>query len=437
MKYYSTNGRTAPVSLKEAVIKGLPSDNGLFMPERIATLPPKFFENISSLSFQELALEVAFTLLGEDISKVELEKMIGRMLTFDAPLAPLSEDMQVLELFHGHTLAFKDFGARFMAQLMGYFVADQSKTLHILVATSGDTGSAVAHGFLNVPNIHVTVLYPSGKVSNMQEKQFTTLGNNITALEINGTFDDCQKLVKQAFLDNVLNEQLALSSANSINIARLIPQTFYYFRSYALLKDKSKPVVFAVPSGNFGNLTAGLIAKKMGLPIHQFLAATNQNNIVPNYLQNGIFQVRPSVQTISNAMDVGNPSNFARMMDLYPTLEAMQQDITGYWFDDNQTVEAIVEVKKRYNYVIEPHGAIGYLALKNYLKQHQNQRFNGIILETAHPVKFPEVVEQHIHQSIEIPERLQILLDKPKLSIPLSADFEDFKEFLLHQYATV
>jgi threonine synthase len=430
MKFYSTKQQTPPVSLREAVLKGLPADNGLFMPEHIPALPNDFFENLENLSFQQIAYKVAYNLLGEDLPAQDLERLVYEAINFPAPLVSLSENLHILELFHGNTLAFKDFGARFMAQLMGYFVKDEKNTLEILVATSGDTGSAVAHGFLNVPDINVTVLYPKGKVSNFQEKQFTTLGNNITALEIDGTFDDCQALVKQAFLDKELNEKLRLSSANSINIARLIPQAFYYFEAYKQIKNKQKPTVFVVPSGNFGNLTAGLLAKRMGLPISQFIAATNANDVVPTYLSSGTYQPRPSTQTISNAMDVGNPSNFARMLDLFGEVDKMRNEIQGYAFSDEQTKKAMSEVKEKYNYIIDPHGAVGYLALKSYINEF-GEDINGIVLETAHPVKFAEVVSPQIGEEVAIPERLRYLLEKEKMSIPMSANFEDFKMFLM------
>lgn len=432
MKFYSTKQQTPTVSLREAVLKGLPADNGLFMPERIPTLPNDFFENLENLSFQQIAYRVASNLLGEDVPAQDLERLVYEAINFPAPLVSLSENLHILELFHGNTLAFKDFGARFMAQLMGYFVKDEKNTLEILVATSGDTGSAVAHGFLNVPDINVTVLYPKGKVSNFQEKQFTTLGNNITALEIDGTFDDCQALVKQAFLDKELNEKLRLSSANSINIARLIPQAFYYFEAYKQVKNKKKPTVFVVPSGNFGNLTAGLLAKRMGLPISQFVAATNANDVVPTYLQSGTYQPRTSVQTISNAMDVGNPSNFARMVDLFGEVGKMRTEIKGYAFSDEQTKQAMSEVKEKYNYIIDPHGAVGYLALKSYMNEF-GEDINGIVLETAHPVKFAEVVSPQIGEEVAIPERMKYLLEKEKMSIPMSADFEVFKAFLMNK----
>lgn len=433
MQYYSTkNPAGKTVSLKEAVLKGLPDDNGLFMPCQIETLPENFFKYIDTLSFYEMAWNVVTCLdLQADVPPSKLREILKNSLNFDAPLVDLDQKTGVLELFHGNTLAFKDFGARFMAQLMAYFVEGEKQTLHILVATSGDTGSAVAHGFLGVPNIHVTVLYPSGKVSNRQEKQFTTLGQNITALEVAGTFDDCQHLVKQAFLDSTLTKEMWLSSANSINIARLIPQMFYYFRAYAQAKAYHKSVVFAVPSGNFGNLTAGLFAKRMGLPVHKFVAATNDNDIVPAYLQSGNFLPRPSVQTISNAMDVGNPSNFLRMRDLYENnLAKMQEHIVGAAFGDAKTVETIAHIKKKYDYIIEPHGAVAYLALEQY-RQTSKEDFYGVVLETAHPVKFPEAVEPIIQQPIEVPERLRIWTEKPKLSIPMRADFQEFKAFLL------
>lgn len=433
MQYYSTKNPTGKtVSLKEAVLKGLPDDNGLFMPCQIETLPENFFKYIDTLSFYEMAWNVVSCLdLQADVPPPKLREILKNSLNFDAPLVDLDQKTGILELFHGNTLAFKDFGARFMAQLMAYFVEGEKQTLHILVATSGDTGSAVAHGFLGVPNIHVTVLYPSGKVSNRQEKQFTTLGQNITALEVNGTFDDCQHLVKQAFLDTTLTKKMWLSSANSINIARLIPQMFYYFRAYAQAKAYHQSVVFAVPSGNFGNLTAGLFAKRMGLPVHKFVAATNTNDVVPAYLRNGNFQPRPSVQTISNAMDVGNPSNFVRMSDLYENnLAKMQEHIVGAAFGDAQTLEAIAHIKQKHDYIIEPHGAVAYLALEQY-RQESQEDFYGVVLETAHPVKFPEAVEPIIQQTIEIPERLRVWTEKPKLSIPLRADFQEFKAFLL------
>ena len=445
MKYYSTKNRNSHlVSLKEAVLKGLPDDNGLYMPTQIKQLSNDFYKNISSFSFQEMAYQILSCFeMENEIATQKLHEIINNSLNFDAPIKNLDNKTGVLELFHGNTLAFKDFGARFMAQLMSYFVADIDKKLHILVATSGDTGSAVAHGFLGIPNITVTVLYPSGKVSKRQEKQFATLGKNITSLEIDGTFDDCQALVKTAFLDKDLNEKLYLSSANSINIARLIPQSFYYFRAYQQTLQYGLPLVFVVPSGNFGNLTAGLFAKKMGLPIKHFVAATNANDIIPKYLATGIYKPRASIQTISNAMDVGNPSNFTRMLDLYDNnLEAMCRDISGFVCDETTTRRMIREIKQQFDYVIEPHSAVGFAALQQYREQNYQQdyqqdyqqngdNFYGIVLGTAHPAKFNEVVEQEIQQEIPLPEQLGRYIDKPTLSIKLQTDFQGFKDFLL------
>jgi threonine synthase len=429
MNYYSTNNKNLKVSLREAVIQGLAPDNGLYMPESIPTLPSSFFESLHKLSFQEIGFQVAKNLIGNDIPTSELKRIVDHTIQFDAPLVEIEKNIFSLELFHGPTLAFKDFGARFLSGLLGYFANQQDKEITILVATSGDTGSAVANGFYNVPGTKVIVLYPSGKVSDIQEKQFTTLGGNITALEIDGTFDDCQRLVKQAFMDEQLKQKLFLTSANSINIARLIPQSFYYFYAFAQIKEKQKPIVFSVPSGNFGNLTAGLFAKRMGLPIHQFIAATNQNDIVPTYLKTKLFSPRPSVQTISNAMDVGNPSNFARMLDLYQNdFENLSKDVVGCHYSDEQTSNAMNEVFKNINYVLDPHGAVGYLALKEYLKPNSNAI--GVFLETAHPAKFKEVVEGAIGRPIEIPARLDLFLKKEKQSKRMNGSFGELKEFL-------
>lgn len=433
MQLYSTKNKALTATLKEAVFKGLPADNGLFMPLEIPTLPSAFFENIDQLSFQEIAIEVCKALIGTDVPEEEIKKIIADVLTFEAPVLPVEGNIQVLELFHGPSLAFKDFGARFMARLMAYFLAqDSAKEINILVATSGDTGSAVAQGFLNMPGIRITILYPSGKVSDIQEKQLTTLGNNITALEIDGVFDDCQRLVKEAFLDTELNAAINLSSANSINISRLIPQSFYYFWAYAQLKKTGKPIVFCVPSGNFGNLCGGLIAKKMGLPIEKFVAATNANDIIPQYLSSGNFVPKPSVSTISNAMDVGNPSNFQRLADLYGNVfEEVTKDIVGKSYTDAQTSAAMTEVYKNTGYVLDPHGAVGYLGIKDYLKESGSQA-NGVFLATAHPTKFLDVVEDAIGITIPLPERLQAIVKKEKVSIPMGKDFEGFKAFLLN-----
>lgn len=430
MNFYSTNNKNVRVSLQQAVTQGLAPDNGLYMPERIATLPTDFFSSIDKKSFQEIAYTVANAILGGDLPEQELKRIVEHTIQFDAPLVEVEKDIYALELFHGPTMAFKDFGARFMSQLLSYFAKQQEREIIILVATSGDTGSAVANGFLGVPGTRVVVLYPSGKVSDVQEKQFTTLGQNITALEVNGTFDDCQRLVKQAFLDDELKNKYFLTSANSINIARLIPQSFYYFYAYAKVKDKNKPVVFSVPSGNFGNLTGGVLAKRMGLPIGKFIATTNINDIVPKYLHTKLFSPRSSEQTISNAMDVGNPSNFVRLQDLYENdFVALSNDIAGYSITDDETRRAMREVFTKQKYTLDPHGAVGYLGLKKYL-QDTKATATGIFLETAHPGKFIDVVEDVLQHKIELPEVLQKFMQGTKKSIQVSSDFDDFKAYL-------
>ncbi len=429
MKYYSTSNRKLEVGLREAVIQGLAPDGGLFMPEQIPVLPDSFFASLPQLSFQEIGYEVANLFLQGDVPDADIRRMVNHTLQFDSPLVHVHDRIHSLELFHGPTLAFKDFGARFLSGLLGYFAQQQDREITILVATSGDTGSAVANGFYNVPGTRVVVLYPSGKVSEIQEKQFTTLGGNITALEIDGTFDDCQRLVKQAFGDAELKQKLFLTSANSINIARLLPQSFYYFRAFAQLKIQNERVVFSVPSGNFGNLTAGLLAKKMGLPIHQMIAATNANDIVPTYLTSGIFLPRASQATISNAMDVGNPSNFVRMQQLYQNdFEKLTADVKGCRFSDDQTKEAMRTIYRDQHYLMDPHGAIGYLGLQQYLQTDDSV---GIFLETAHPAKFKEVVEESVNDTIELPARLQEFMLRDKKSIQMDAGFESLKEFLM------
>ncbi len=413
-------------------MKGLPADNGLFMPSSLTPMSTDFITNLSKYSFPEIALEVAKHLIQDSIPLSALENIISEAVNFPAPVVQLDDHFNILELFHGPSLAFKDFGARFMAQTMSHFNKDEDKELVILVATSGDTGGAVAAGFYNTPGIKVVILYPSGKVSDLQEKQLTTLGNNISALEIDGTFDDCQALVKKAFLDQDLNQSIRLSSANSINIARLIPQSFYYFEAFKQV-NSSKNIVFTVPSGNFGNITAGLLAKRIGLPIHHFIAATNLNDIVPHYLNTGNYLPKPSVATISNAMDVGSPSNFARMADLYgSTWNIIKNDISGFSYNDEQTRIAIKEVYDRYAYIIDPHGAVAYLAYKDYLKEHPDTL--GIILETAHPSKFIDVVEPVLNTPINIPERLACLADKEKEATFLNKDYTPFKDWLLAHY---
>ena len=432
MKLYSTKNLTKFVSLKEAVFKGLPEDNGLYMPENIPQLSPDFIKNLINHSFQSIAFEVAKTMIGNAIPEKDLKNIVESSIDFPAPVVRLDDTTHILELFHGPSLAFKDFGARFMSQLMSYFNRNDNQELVILVATSGDTGGAVAAGFYEALGIKVVILYPSGKVSMLQEKQLTTLGKNIAALEVEGTFDDCQALVKQAFLDDTLTSKIRLSSANSINIARLIPQSFYYFEAYKQLDTMGKPVVFSVPSGNFGNLTAGLFAKKMGLPIHKFIAATNANDVVPQYLKTGEYKPTPSVRTLSNAMDVGNPSNFARMLDIYSsTWNNMIQEIKGYTFNDEATKEGVKEVFRKYHYIIDPHGAVGYLALKEY--QMENNVV-GVVLETAHPTKFLDDMESILEQKIAIPERLASLVDKEKVATKIGTDFKPFKDWLIQKY---
>jgi threonine synthase len=432
MKYYSTNNRENKVTLREAVVEGLAPDNGLYMPEQIPVLSKDLLTTLQELSLKEIAFEVSKALLGNDLPEDELKRIVNHTIQFDAPLVEIEQDIYALELFHGPTLAFKDFGARFMSQLLAYFASQQKKEITILVATSGDTGSAVANGFLGVPGTKVIVLYPSGKVSDIQEKQFTTLGQNITAVEIDGTFDDCQKIVKEAFLDADLREEFFLTSANSINIARLIPQSFYYFYAYSRLMQKKRPIVFSVPSGNFGNLTGGLLAMKMGLPIHQFLASTNANDIVPSYLQTKLFNPRPSRHTMSNAMDVGNPSNFARIVDIFDhDHEAISKCIKGYAFTDQETASAMRKVNDQFGYIMDPHGAIGYLGLKQYVASSK-ENISGVFLETAHPGKFKNVVEEALGKDIKLPEPLQKFLLGKKQSVKLQGNgFVAFKKFLL------
>ncbi len=431
MRYYSTNGKTEMVDLREAVVKGLAADNGLFMPERIVALPTTFYEQIDKLSFQDIAFTVAQAFFGEDLEAAALRTIVNETLAFDCPVVPVQANRYALELFHGPTLAFKDVGARFMARLLSHFVGqDRKQAINVLVATSGDTGSAVANGFLGVEGVNVYVLYPKGKVSTIQESQFTTLGQNITAIEVDGVFDDCQALVKQAFMDKELNEQLLLTSANSINVARFLPQAFYYFYAYAQMKRQGlhSELVFCVPSGNFGNITAALFAHRMGLPIKRFIAANNANDVFYQYLQTGKYQPKPSVQTIANAMDVGNPSNFARIYDLYGgNHHTISQLIAGFRFSDDEIRATIRDCFQQTGYVLDPHGACGYKALQLSLSKNEH----GVFCETAHPAKFKETVDAVLPTPIDIPERLARFMQRRKQTHPMNNSFDKFKAFLL------
>ena len=431
MNYYSTNKQAPLATLEEAVVKGLAGDKGLYMPERIERLDPQVIERMKEQSFHEIACTVARAFFGEDVEPETLDQLVCDTLSFETPVVEVKDPVYSLELFHGPTLAFKDVGGRFMARLLGYFIRKEGlKEVNVLVATSGDTGSAVANGFLGVPGIHVYVLYPKGKVSPIQECQFTTLGQNITALEIDGTFDDCQALVKAAFMDEALNAHMKLTSANSINVARFLPQSFYYFNAWAQLarQGKADELVVCVPSGNFGNITAGLFAHRMGLPIKRFVAANNRNDVFLAYLQTGVYTPRPSVATLANAMDVGNPSNFARIIDLY-SYEQICALISGYRYTDEQIAEAIRRCYAETGYLLDPHGACGYQALEASLRPGET----GVFLETAHPAKFKGTVDQILGADIEIPAKLRAFMAGQKQSIELSKDFEGFKRFLLAQ----
>jgi threonine synthase len=447
MKYYSTNGKAPVADLKKAVVKGLAEDRGLYMPERIKPLPKEFFDTIETKSFQEIAYTVADAFFGEDVEAEALKKIVYDTLSFDCPVVKVKDNIYTLELFHGPTLAFKDVGARFMARLLQYFIRQEntkfkvqsSKLVNVLVATSGDTGSAVANGFLGVEGIHVYVLYPKGKVSKIQESQFTTLGQNITAIEVDGVFDDCQALVKNAFMDEELNQHMKLTSANSINVARFLPQAFYYFNAYARMKENVKigkcknvniedSLVMCVPSGNFGNICSALFGHAMGLPIKRFIAANNANDIFYKYLQTGKYEPKPSVQTLANAMDVGDPSNFARIYDLYgKSHERISSLISGATYSDAQIEETMRQCYQETGYTLDPHGACGYRALQEGLKEGEV----GVFCETAHPAKFKETVDRIIGGDVEIPERLAAFMRGQKQSVELSKDFKEFKAFLM------
>ena len=461
MKYYSTNGQAPEADLQKAVVKGLAEDRGLYMPERINTLPKAFFDNIQDMSFRDIAYNVASAFFGEDIDLDALKELVYDTLPFDCPVVKVKDNIYTLELFHGPTLAFKDVGARFMARLLRYFTQSnqnsqniqntqntqntQNGLINVLVATSGDTGSAVANGFLGVDGIHVYVLYPKGKVSPIQECQFTTLGKNITAIEVDGVFDDCQRLVKSAFMDKQLNEHMMLTSANSINVARFLPQAFYYFNAYARMKKElansklsDSQIVMCVPSGNFGNICSALFGQKMGLPVKRFIAANNANDIFYKYLQTGKYEPKASVQTLANAMDVGDPSNFARIINLYSkngqlseteTHKAVTSLISGATYSDEQIRETMRQCYKETGYVLDPHGACGYQALVDGLQPGEV----GVFCETAHPAKFKEKVDDILGIDVEIPERLAAFMKGEKQSVPMTKEFEDFKQFLLQQ----
>ncbi len=434
MKYYSTNRQIPAVTLRDAVVKGLAADNGLFMPTTIPKMDKEWYQTLHAKTFREIAYEVALQFFGDDINPDNLQEIVYDTLSFDCPVVPVTSNIWSLELFHGPTLAFKDVGARFMARMLRYFLEGASQKVYVLVATSGDTGSAVANGFLNVEGIEVVVLYPKGKVSEIQEKQFTTLGGNIHALEIAGTFDDCQHLVKTAFLDVALNRKLLLTSANSINVARFLPQAFYYFNAYARLLEQGvlhdRELIFSVPSGNFGNLTAGLFARQMGLPVARFLSANNANDVVFDYLQTGVYTPRPSVETIANAMDVGAPSNFVRILDLYAQSHQNISDvIAGYRYSDDTIRTIIKTLYETEGYLADPHGACGYAALA----EHLNSQQVGVFLETAHPAKFLDTMESIVGNGVvAIPDRLAAFLSGTRSSVSLPIDYKEFRNWLLH-----
>ncbi len=429
MNFYSLNHIAPKVSFKEAVIKGIAPDKGLYFPESITPLPQSFFENIEKLSSEEIAFTAIHQFVSTDIPDNELRGIIGHVLDFDFPIVEIEENIATLELFHGPTMAFKDVGARFMAQCLGYFSKGELTEVTVLVATSGDTGGAVANGFLGVEGVKVVILYPSGKVSDIQERQLTTLGQNITALEVDGTFDDCQKMVKTAFLDHDLLSKMQLTSANSINVARWLPQLFYFLFAYKELKSKGKELVFSVPSGNFGNICAGMVAQRLGMPVKHFVAATNVNDTVPEFMETGEYEPKPSSATISNAMDVGDPSNFIRIRHLYnDDFEVLKENLSSFAFTDSETREAMIAIHNASGYIADPHGAVGYLGLKKYIETNPN--VYGVFLETAHPVKFLDVVEDTIGQSLELPAQIRKVMGKEKKSIKI-ATYEALKMHLL------
>ncbi|HTQ66270.1 MAG TPA: threonine synthase [Puia sp.] len=430
MNYYSLNGQSPKVNFKEATIRGQAPDKGLYFPEFIPQIKNDFFKSIDQLPKEEIAYEVIQPYVGDTIPSNELKKIVSETINFDFPLVKLSNQIYSLELFHGPTLAFKDVGARFMSRCMGYFTRNSDQQITVLVATSGDTGGAVASGFYGVEGVKVVILYPSGKVSDVQELQLTTMGKNISALEVNGSFDDCQQLVKRAFADSGLNREIFLTSANSINVARWLPQQFYYFFAYQQWKYKTHPPVISVPSGNFGNICAGLLANRSGLPVRHFIAACNANDIIPSYLKNGNYQPKKAVPTLSNAMDVGDPSNFVRVLELFhKKFDAIRSSLSSYSISDDETKITIKQVYTDHHYILDPHGAVGYLSLEKYLEQFPDEK--GIFLETAHPVKFYDEVEPVIQKKIEVPDSVQALLNKEKKRIKMSVSYGDLKDYLL------
>lgn len=430
MNYFSLNNNAPIATFETAVRKGLAPDKGLYFPEHIEPLEASFLDSIENYSDAEIAFQSIKQFICPEIPEYDLKQIISETLSFDFPVLEIEEGISTLELFHGPTMAFKDVGARFMARCLGYFNKDNNEEVTVLVATSGDTGGAVASGFLGVKGVRVVILYPSGKVSHVQEKQLTTLGQNITALEVDGTFDDCQDIVKRAFLDDDLTEKMALTSANSINIARWMPQMFYFLFAYKQLKSKNKPIVFSVPSGNFGNICAGMLAQKLGFPFAHFIASNNANNVVERYFKTNTYSPLPSIQTISNAMDVGNPSNFVRIQKLHDNnFEALKNNLTAYSFSDEQTKEALSAIYKGSGYIADPHGAVGYLGCKSYLEK--NPAAQTIFLETAHPTKFLDVVEAVIPEKIALPPQIQAVIEKEKSAIYVE-DYSQFKTFLLN-----
>ncbi len=432
MKYFSLNKKSPAVSFKEAVIKGLAPDKGLYFPEQISPLPKEFFDNIDNLSNSEIAYTAIEQFISSEIPADVLQSIIEETLSFDFPVVKLSQSIASLELFHGPTMAFKDVGARFMARCLGYFNRDNSNEVTVLVATSGDTGAAVANGFLGVKGVNVVILYPSGKVSEIQEKQLTTLGQNIRALEVNGTFDDCQAMVKNAFSDKELTNKMQLTSANSINVARWLPQLFYFMFAYKDLYRSNKNIVFSVPSGNFGNVCAGIMAQQLGLPIKHFIASNNENNVVTKFLETELYEPKPSVQTISNAMDVGDPSNFIRIQEIYKNrFDLLRDNLSSFSFSDKETRGAILEIFNTYDYVADPHGAVGYLGCKSYLKTNPNAFC--VFLETAHPAKFLSVVEEVVQSKQNIPMQIQRVMGRTKVAKPISSYLE-FKAYLLEDF---